>query len=696
MAAGLPTAILCEIEFTAGVWTDVSSRWTEPVDIVRGRTDSASDVQPTVITVELENNDGALTPDNPLSQYFPNVVEGKRLRIRVTKGATSTRFLGRITALDPELTPDLVSSIVKVTATDKLGDLQKIPMESALRHMIRGEIPQDWFPLDGGRGAGRIQTALRDGTGVFDQLVWSGTPGFGESDGPDGSACTSLVSGSTLYATNSSNPQTTGQVGVWVKLEPESPESMFLLAYLDDTISSVDYFGQLILFTSSTGKLRAIRSYNNTPFDTIYDGSTDLSPVSIADGAWHFILWDEMNSPSKRPLLFLDGVKIAEPGLSIGSYASGIRKVRLGAGATGKTTLAHVFFTTAPYNAGLARDVWAAGAPGAGGITLSAWADWLDYWSGQTIAFDGTSTKDGTAPDSAGKSALEVALAIARGESGILYHDYASDSIKMRLRSTTRSATVAMTIDATGDLDGAPQLARENTLRVAQATAKNGGLDISAEDSTLLAELGPVSADVEAPLSSEVELYSVASNRISIGRDQKVRFSKLTVDLVTAQTDLYAALFALLPGDRIRVSGSALQTHLGVTYLDGYAEGWTETIGPETFEFKPDLSSAAVIEGVFDTARFAFGDGVCTGSAVTSSGTSLTLTWTGGVALSTSAGDYPVDLDLNGERVTISSPPAGSSSPQTVTIVRGVAPTVARAHAAGEPVEIWNAGRWAY
>lgn len=696
MAAGLPTATLVEVEFTAGVWTDLSSRWTEPVDIRRGRTDAASDVQPTVIDVELENNDGALTPDNPLSTYWPNVANGKRIRIRVTKGSTSTRFLGTITAWDPTLTPDLVSSVVKITAVDKLGDLQKIRMESALRHMIRGWLPQDWLPLDGGRGAGRVVGALRNDTGCLDSIEWGGSPGFGESDGPDGSRCTSLISGSTLYA-SSSNPRTFAQLGVWIRIDPESPASTFFVSYIDDTIASVPYNGQLILFTSSTGKLRAIRTYDGTAIG-VFDGTADLSAESIADGAWHFIGWDEEKAGGvNRPILFLDGVKVTDSGLSIGTYTSAMRRIRLGSGV-GKTDFAHLCLIQAgAYDAGVIESIWSAGQPGAGGQTLTEWADWLRYWTGESsIAFDGTSTKDGCAPDSAGKSALDVALAIARGESGILYHDYAADTIKARLRSSTRSATVAMTIDATGDLDGAPQLTRENTLRVAAATATNGALEVAAEDAALLAEMGPVTEDVEVPLTDAVELYSVASNRISIGKDQRVRFSKLVVDLVTAQTDLYAALFALLPGDRIRVSGSALSTHLGVTYLDGYVEGWTETIGPETYEFKPDLSSAAITEGVYDTSRFGFGDGVCTGSAVTSSGTSLTLTWTGGAALSTSAGDYPMDLDFNGERVTISSAPAGSSSPQTVTIVRGVAPTIARAHSAGEPVDLWDTGRWAF
>jgi hypothetical protein len=53
-------------------------------------------------------------------------------------------------------------------------------------------------------------------------------------------------------------------------------------------------------------------------------------------------------------------------------------------------------------------------------------------------------------------------------------------------------------------------------------------------------------------------------------------------------------------------------------------------------------------------------------------------------ALSTAV---PFDLDLNGERVTVTA--VTGTGPWTLTVVRGVAPTVARAHAAGEPVEAW-------
>ena len=105
-------------------------------------------------------------------------------------------------------------------------------------------------------------------------------------------------------------------------------------------------------------------------------------------------------------------------------------------------------------------------------------------------------------------------------------------------------------------------------------------------------------------------------------------------------------------------------------------------------------------EGVWDTARWAFGDGVATVTSGTAVGTTSTgtivVTWTGSSTLSTSAGDYPQDFNWNGERVTVTSAPAGSTSPQTLTITaRGVAPSIARSHSAGEAIDVYAAGRWA-
>lgn len=65
-------------------WTDVTSRFeAQTVAIRRGRPEEGGNLQPSSVSLELQNNDGALMPGNPASPYWPNVVRGTPLRISV-------------------------------------------------------------------------------------------------------------------------------------------------------------------------------------------------------------------------------------------------------------------------------------------------------------------------------------------------------------------------------------------------------------------------------------------------------------------------------------------------------------------------------------------------------------------------------------------------------------------------------------
>jgi hypothetical protein len=84
-------------------------------------------------------------------------------------------------------------------------------------------------------------------------------------------------------------------------------------------------------------------------------------------------------------------------------------------------------------------------------------------------------------------------------------------------------------------------------------------------------------------------------------------------------------------------------------------------------------------------------DGTASLSAgITASATALVVV-TGAWPFSVNAGDYPMDIMLNGERITLGSVPSGGVSPQSFTgVTRGVIPSSARVHSVGEPVEVFN------
>lgn len=69
------------------------------VNIRRGRSDWQSRVSPSSVSITLDNGDGALTPGNPASPYYPHVRRGVPLRVVVGHDGTDyTRFVGEVSS----------------------------------------------------------------------------------------------------------------------------------------------------------------------------------------------------------------------------------------------------------------------------------------------------------------------------------------------------------------------------------------------------------------------------------------------------------------------------------------------------------------------------------------------------------------------------------------------------------------------
>jgi hypothetical protein len=185
---------------------------------------------------------------------------------------------------------------------------------------------------------------------------------------------------------------------------------------------------------------------------------------------------------------------------------------------------------------------------------------------------------------------------------------------------------------------------------------------------------------------------------VAVANNKRLSAGQASFDLANANSDKYADTLTLKIGDRVRLT-NLISTQFGRTYLDTYVQGWSESLNAQGYTFTFDLDAADVpSEAKFDDAtygRFAAGDGVLTlTSTIADSAVSISVTSTG-LPLTVLAGSYPLDLDLNGERITVASAPASATSPQTLTVTRGVAPSIARAHTAGAAVEVYLAGKFA-
>lgn len=171
-----PDRIVTRIEFAFGAdpdgdpdtwdWTDVTSRrQAQSISITYGRQNEGATVQTASITVTLDNLDGDLTPDNPSSVHYPDVVEGTPMRFSLQWEDTwYGRFFGETTSWEPdwphgdlsnETTGYQGEARVVVTAAGRIQRLDQgsKPLKDALRRHIEASGPLLYWTLTDGQDA---------------------------------------------------------------------------------------------------------------------------------------------------------------------------------------------------------------------------------------------------------------------------------------------------------------------------------------------------------------------------------------------------------------------------------------------------------------------------------------------------------------------------------------------------------------
>ena len=258
-------------------WTDISSRlWR--YDETTGIQYQLGSLQATNLTLELDNFDAALSPENASSPYYPNVTSGTPLRIRAALGTlggiTSNRWyvIQRNAQEWPEEIDESFRRFSPATGTD-IWAATSAAGPTPYRGEVYADNPYAWWPCDDQPGSGGVLPTflLNAAPGNTNNLNIHASPaGVGAGDaytttGVDATADGNIVPSVAIYETGTNSE--------WMYGDPESTPSQ-ALAGNDITASPGSASWQVAGQLGSGGSNGWFLAVNDASFPPLSGGVT--------------------------------------------------------------------------------------------------------------------------------------------------------------------------------------------------------------------------------------------------------------------------------------------------------------------------------------------------------------------------------------------------------------------------------------
>jgi hypothetical protein len=735
----MPDSVTVEVEFTAGVWTDVTiyldGRAGGSTNF--GRTSPFGTVAPGSLTLTLANEDGRFTPGRQVLSdgvtphpYYPNVVPRKRIRVaQVVSGVPNYIFTGHVKGWPPTLVTGKTARVT-ITATTRDDQLARVK----LRHLyIRQHIDQAAAaggksllylmndPVTKGNYTASAYLEYNRAASPFVYFNFANPDVIGSTDSPlpasDGLTGAAVTNGGSTFYNRAIRRGMTGDfvVSAWITVpilnsgNPLLGTNPAFRSFLFDSTDGSDGV-QLVLMvnyptTPATG---------NITFTITGTLGTVTGTGPVDDGNPHHYAVRASTSGGTQTLrLYCDGVQVASlsgtAGLidGIGAYsqtdviastASGYTNLAVGVGPIS-------YYWGGAYSAAMVQALYAAGTGYAGDTSTQRLQRILGF-AGLTAAdwnLDAGGAVMGAQPiDGVDVVTAMQAVAVTEGGGAAVYVGM-DGKVQFRSRSFRTPGAPVMTLDAAADLDGsAVQPVFDDTLIVNEVQASSGATGSSqvVDDAPSQLLYGLTTDSFTSYATSDDDVLSNAQDRLARLRNPTFQFGKVPVDLATATTPgLYAASAAAATiGARIRLSNLPA-TAAPTKTTDLYAEGWQHAFSADGFEITYDTSPAdAPPWMVWDDASYGRwqASGCTLNAGITAAATTLAVaTSAGNPTFTTDPTMYPLNVQIGAELITLTAAPGGSASPQTFTgVTRGVNGTAAAAQTAGSAVDLAPTSTW--
>jgi len=584
-----------EIELTAGVWTDFTSRMdlkSGALVIRQGRPTVYDDVGAGTLTCSLFNDDGEIMPDNPSASFA--LAEGMRIRWKVTQSATTyTRFVGWISELVPDFPGEsTIGARVAVTAVDALGLLGQRKLRSHWTELALATARAAGVQGDALEAAG---TAIGWNATMTNYSTDAGATNGGYAySGSDPNLAFSADRDISIGPVVTSSPSSNGNSN---KTLPAVQSGSKCIQWLIKTPTQKPASGTPWFVSSphpsssATGFQIALRDNGSGTTNLVVmdvSGSTVTGTLltGVCLGQWVLLTIKENGSNTSKcdvtATQLGDGTTGTVSSVSFDVKTILIVEFPTSTGSTSAAAFGGVIAFGSRTTALTVADASIAGSQGAVSSRLSEVQSVLSSlpiaW-GTSGTFD-TQCVTGTWSN---RTALEVLQELMRTNLLSVAWARSRDSTIYTLGyDVVRPASSLVTIDSDGDCLGPPRLSRQTSARPTRVQIDAPGLSIVRVDATAEAALGSPQR-----LRSYTTVCANDGDMATIGdavlaQRQRLRITQLQVDLTTGATDHTATLFdesgalsGLFPTCRATVTVPA--SHFGSSSLDYYVQGWTET-----------------------------------------------------------------------------------------------------------------------
>lgn len=609
------------VEWTPGTWTDLTGRVKadQEVHLAFGRATRWDDAGPSlVMSLPLDNSDGALTPGNPSSPWYPNVVKGANLRVEIAySGQAYPRFFGQIAGLPVPAFIDPQDAVCMVQAADIMASLARKTLlstwtEEARRQARIGQQGVDVFPFPPSSVASDTSVSVASTTFENKGVPFTGSTRMG--------TITVMPAANGAGTVRSSGPESTGGALSEGQLQFTSGDNGFgALAHPVLVCKPQIGFTRVeILFRLAATDVPPESSTDDTEWilGSFWAGATEAFRIVVgnlggaavlavkhAAGGAQYITEDRMNDDRWRKLTLYrtstttvranindspSGAELTATDLAtvttvyLGGRASPLqsagKQVQCPPLSLGGVAFYQLSTSSVPY--------WmVVGAPPANVTAADRFLELIDYadpitfpaglrWNG-ALGTDPFMMKVVRTPV-ADRSVLDCLQELARTVGGYLWVEPDDGTLTMRKGAPT--PTTVGTLDLVDDIDDTSPPSWQDTIDVqpTRVTARCPAGEATSINSAAetVGQYLPKTVDTCAPT---VAVARSVADRFVAGQPQ-LALSELAVDLVHSRASLWGTLLPhLLPGETALEVTSVPQGVFGLEMVSGTVEAWEES-----------------------------------------------------------------------------------------------------------------------